>query len=63
MEFRLAALTVMVVESRTDPDVAEIWVLPRLRAVAWPVTSMDAMPPFDDAHVTEFVRSAVEPSE
>jgi len=63
MELRLAALTVNVVESCTDPEVAEIWVLPRLRAVDWPVVSIDAMVAFDDAHVTEFVRSAVEPSE
>ena len=63
IELRLAALTVKVVVSCTDPEVAEIWVLPRLRAVDWPVTSTDAMFDFEDAHVTEFVRSAVEPSE
>src|ERR1700751_2013413 len=46
-----------------DPSMAEILVLPRLRAVACPVASMDAMAEFEEAHVTRFVMSCVELSE
>lgn len=47
----------------TDPEAAVMVIVPRLRAVAAPLTVMDANVGCDEFQVTAFVMSWVEPSE
>lgn len=60
---RSAALIVAVALPLTEPEVAVIVVVPRLRAVASPLTVIDAMLVFEELHATVPVISCVVPSE
>lgn len=62
-EARSAALTVAVTLPLIEPEAAVIVVVPRLRAVARPLTVIDATLVFDEVQVTVAVMSCVVPSE
>lgn len=62
-EARSAAFTVAVALPLTEPEAAVIVVVPRLRAVARPLTVIDAILVVDELHVTVLVMSCVVPSE
>jgi hypothetical protein len=55
-------LTVSVVEPETDPEVAEIVVVPAQRALASPAELMLATLRTDELHPVDWVTSCVEPS-
>jgi hypothetical protein len=63
IEERFAAFTVNGALLLTDPNVAEMLVVPILSAVAKPLTVMEAMLVMDDFQVTTPVTSCVLPSE
>jgi len=56
-------LTVAVVLPLTEPEAAVMVVVPRLRAVARPLTVIDATLVFEEVHVAVPVMSCVVPSE
>lgn len=56
-------MTVAVALPLTEPDAAVMVVVPRLRAVARPLTVIDATLVFDEVHVAVPVMSCVVPSE
>lgn len=62
-EARLAALTVAMALPLTELEAAVIVEVPRLRAVASPLTVMEAMLVFEELQVAVPVMSCVEPSE
>jgi hypothetical protein len=57
------AFTVMVLLPAIESRVAEMVVVPAVKAVAWPPAETVATEVFDDAQATEVDRSAVVPSE
>ncbi len=63
MDIKAAGAAVRTVEPTTEPDVAEMVDVPlAATAVARPPELMMVTPGLDDAHFTEAVTSAVEPS-
>ena len=63
IETRLAEFTVSEVLPVTEPNVAEILVLPTFLAVARPLTVIEAIPTDEDCHLATPVTSCVVPSE